>query len=252
MVNPLSMGGRLVLVTGASSGIGRETATLLSGLGARLILTARDADRLEAAKSNLKAGPHVCEPFDVTNTAAIPGWMKDVAARHGPIHGLVHSAGPQLTRPLRITTPEQVESILRIHIGASLALARGFRQKDVCAAGGSIVFLSSAVGLVGEPARAAYSAAKAGIMGLTRSLAAELAPEAIRVNCVAPGVVRTPMWDETQRSLTNEQVAAIGAGHPLGLGEARDVANAIVFLLADTGRWITGSTLVVDGGYSAT
>jgi NAD(P)-dependent dehydrogenase (short-subunit alcohol dehydrogenase family) len=88
-------------------------------------------------------------------------------------------------------------------------------------------------------------------MAFTKSLAVELAPERIRVNCVAPGFVKTEMLEELRKLLTDEQMKALEDSHPLGLGEPRDVANALAFLLADTGRWITGSTLVMDGGYSA-
>jgi NAD(P)-dependent dehydrogenase (short-subunit alcohol dehydrogenase family) len=124
-------------------------------------------------------------------------------------------------------------------------------QKGVCAQNGSIVFLSSVAGLTGQAGIAAYAASKGAIVSLTRALAVELAAEHIRVNCVAPGVVITEMGQELLGMLAPEQGAALEAMHLLGLGTPRDVSYAIAFLLAETARWITGTVLVVDGGYTA-
>ena len=107
------------------------------------------------------------------------------------------------------------------------------------------------MGLVGRPAIAAYSATKGALVSMTRSLALELAPEGIRVNCVAPGFVESEILEQVKSVVTEDQFEAIRKMHPLGFGTPRDVANAVAFLVADTGRWITGSTLVIDGGYSA-
>jgi NAD(P)-dependent dehydrogenase (short-subunit alcohol dehydrogenase family) len=245
------MDGRRVLVTGASSGIGRATAVLLSELGASVVLVGRNEERLAETASQLKGSGHQLASFDLAETDAIPAWVKKLTEQGGSLDGLAHCAGLQLTYPLRATTWNHVEELMRLNVGAALALARGLRQKGANTGSGSVVLLSSAAGLVGEPARAAYSASKAAVVGLSRSLAVELARENIRVNCVAPGVVETPMWEETKRSLTPEQAEEIAKKHPLGVGQPRDVASAIAFLLSDAGRWITGTTLVVDGGFIA-
>ena len=114
-----------------------------------------------------------------------------------------------------------------------------------------MVFVSSIAGLVGKPAISLYSASKAALSGLSKSLALELAPDRIRVNCVAPAFVETAMLNQLREMLLPEQFQALELAHPLGFGAPRDVAHAAAFLLADTGRWITGTTLVVDGGHSA-
>jgi 3-oxoacyl-[acyl-carrier protein] reductase len=249
--NPLQMQGRRVLVTGASSGIGRETAILFSRLGAQVALVGRNAERLADTASSLDGKGHHVEVFDLTRNDDIPEWMRELCGRIGPLSGLAHCAGAQMTRPLRMTSTDNLETLMRVNVGSALALAKGFRQRGVCHGDGSIVFLSSVTGIVGESGRAAYSASKAALIGLTRSLAIELVRDSIRVNCIAPAVVRTPMWEETQAVLTPEQIAAIESKHPLGLGTPLDIAHAVAFLIAGTGRWITGTTLVVDGGFTA-
>ena len=247
----MDLDGRLVLVTGASSGIGREAAIFLSECNARLILAARNRERLEQTASLLNGAGHRIETCDLTSTDEIPAWIKRLCGEIGPLHGLVHSAGVHSAYPLRVLTTEKLESVMRINVSAALMLAKGFRQKGCSAAGSAMVLVSSVTGIVGESGVAAYATSKAALIGLGRSLAIELAGQGIRVNCVAPGFVQTDMTYRLRESLTTEQFAALEAKHPLGLGKARDVAHGIGFLLAETSRWITGTTLVIDGGYTA-
>jgi NAD(P)-dependent dehydrogenase (short-subunit alcohol dehydrogenase family) len=148
-------------------------------------------------------------------------------------------------------TAEAFEAPYRINVTAGALLARGLRQSGVHAEGASLVLVSSVVGLAGQPGVSAYSATKGSVLALTRSLALELAADRIRVNCVVPGQVRSEMFEQQKKYLLPEQVAAIEAAHPLGLGEPEDVARAIAFLLSPASRWITGTGLVVDGGYLA-
>jgi NAD(P)-dependent dehydrogenase (short-subunit alcohol dehydrogenase family) len=251
MMNPMDLTGQTILVTGASSGIGRETARLISRLGARVALVGRNEERLAETLRLLEGDGHSAEPFDLFSTDEIPRWLKSISARSGPLHGMVHSAGIHKLRPLRVLNAQIVEDIMRINVAAAISLAKGFCQKGVFVPGGSIVFLSSVTALTGQAGLAAYAASKGAIVALTRALAVELAGEHIRVNCVAPGVVMTEMGQGLLRMLTSEQGAALEAKHLLGLGSACDVAYAIAFLLAETARWITGTALVVDGGYSA-
>jgi NAD(P)-dependent dehydrogenase (short-subunit alcohol dehydrogenase family) len=243
--------GRRIMVTGASSGLGRATAVLLSQLGAAVVLVARDEHRLADSREQLAPGTHAIVQRDLADLENLVDWMTAVATEHGPLDGLVHAAGIQMTRPLRMLDAPKVQHLMDINLLAALQLARGFRQRMVHTESSSIVFLSSVMGLVGQAAVVPYAASKGALVAAAKALAMELAPEGIRVNCVAPGHVATPMATKVEATLTEGQLDAIRKMHPLGLGTPEDVAGAIAFLLADTGRWITGTTLVVDGGYTA-
>lgn len=250
MFDFLKLGGKRVLVTGASSGLGRATALLLDQLGAEVILSGRDPQRLEQTAA-LCGGKAIVRPFDLEKLDEIPPWLKEIAEQGGPLSGLVHSAGVQLTRPLRMLASSQFEQLWRVNVGAAAMLTKGFRQKQVRAEWGAVVLVSSVMGLTGAPGVSAYAATKGAVASMTRALALELAPEKIRVNSVAPGHVKTEMAERVEQLLTPQQIAAIEAMHPLGLGQPADVAQAIAFLLSEASRWITGTTLVVDGGYTA-
>lgn len=249
---PLDLHGRRFLVTGAASGIGLATITLLSRLGGRLVAVDSNEEGLRRAMSNFVGQGHESKCWDLRMVERIPSWLLETAAAGGPLFGVVHAAGLSCIQPVRLLQPSCYRDVLLVNTEAALALARGFQHKKVAdPAGGSIVFLASVMGLVGSPGAAAYGMTKGAVVGLVKSLSLELAAKSIRVNCVAPGFVKTPMFDHLSARWEPEQRAQVEAAHPLGLGEPEDVANAIAFLLADTGRWITGSVMVVDGGYTA-
>lgn len=247
--NLLDLTARRVLVTGASSGIGRATAILLSRLGAELVLVGRDEARMEETRAALAGDNQRVELLDLVETPDLGPWLAGLAKAGGPFSGVVHCAGIQEPRPLKIVSPETVSRTLDINVGVALALARATARRGVAADGASLVLLASVMGLVGQPGQTVYGASKGAIVALTKSLAVELAPR-LRVNCVAPGLVETPMAERLRSSL-GPAFEAVEAAHPLGLGRPEDVAGAVAFLVADTGRWITGTTLVVDGGYTA-
>jgi len=252
MINPLDLTGKTILVTGASSGIGRETAVILSQLGAGVVLSGRNVERLNDTKTMLSEGAHSIEPFDLDNTGQIPVWLQTVAAKAGGLHGMVHCSGVASRMPVRFMTIQQAEALMRANWTSAWALAKGFRQKRVFAGtDGRIVFVSSISALAGQVGATAYASTKGAILSLTRSLAVEFCAEGIHVNAVLPGLVQTEMAEAMSKELTPDQFQTLVAKHPLGLGQPRDVAYAIAFLLAETSRWITGSVLTVDGGYTA-
>jgi len=249
-VNPIDLSGRSILVTGASSGIGRETAVLLSQLGARVILAGRNKGRLDGTQAMLDGSGHRAEQFDLADLDAIPAWVKDISSRYGALHGVVNSAGIYGVFPLRTLTKSQLEETLHLNLNAAILLAKGFRQKGCHTERGAIVFLSSVAGLRGHAGISAYTASKSALIGVTRSLAIELARDGIRVNNVAPGLVETEMAGQFEEQ-TLAGRTGVESEYPLGVGRPRDVANGIAFLLSDAARWITGTTLVIDGGFTA-
>jgi NAD(P)-dependent dehydrogenase (short-subunit alcohol dehydrogenase family) len=252
MMNPLDLTGKTVLVTGASSGIGQGAAVYLSRLGAKVVVVGRDEDRLHQTVSKMEGSYHTAIPFDLNNVERIPAWMKEVAATTGPLYGLVHSAGIIVSRPLKILRYQNLLDVQRINVDAAIMLIQGLRQNGVCEkTGASVVLVSSVAGLKGEPLLSAYSATKGALIALARTLAVELASQNIRVNCVSPAMVRTPMMESMIAALPDENRAELERKHPLGLGSPEDVAYAAAFLLSPAGRWITGTNLVLDGGYTA-
>lgn len=250
MTNPFDLTNKRILITGASSGIGRATAQLVSQLNGKVIATGRDHKRLESTMTSLEGKGHVCRSFDLTEVDSISEWMLDLASG-GRLDGLVHMAGIHGVRPLKVTDAAFVNQILNVNITTAIGLARGLRHKKVRGSNSSIVFASSVAAIAGEAGISAYSASKGAIISLTRSLAIELAREKIRVNCVSPSIVKTEMTEKFQELFTPEQLQAVEDKHPLGTGEPVDVANLVAFLLSDASRWMTGSNIVIDGGYSA-
>jgi NAD(P)-dependent dehydrogenase (short-subunit alcohol dehydrogenase family) len=251
-MNPFDLSGKSVVVTGASSGIGRSTSIYLSQLGARVVLVGRDRARLDETFAALETGPHRSYVLDLAEVETLPSWLKQVATDVGPLYGLVHSAGIALTRPLKAMTYRDYSAVLRVNLDAAVMLSKGFRQKGVREeSGASIVYVSSAVAFRPQPALAAYAASKGALISLAKALSRELAVDKIRVNCVCPGLVQTSIATDLKESITDDQFATLTKQYPLGIGTSLDVSYAIAFLLAPAARWITGTALVTDGGYSA-
>ena len=236
--------GKTLLITGASSGIGRQVALDCALAGATVIISGRNLERLEEVRELLGDGDHRLLPADLCTDAGIEFLGKST----GAIDGVVHCAGISALAPMRMINRSHIQSQLDANLIAPMLLTQQLLARNSLRAGSSIVFLSSISAHIGVHGVAAYSASKAALEGMTRSLAMELARKNIRVNCLAPGLVQTPMY-EAALSTTGGLENTI-AKYPLGIGTPRDVATAAIFFLAAASRWITGTVLVLDGGHT--
>lgn len=248
-----SLKNKRIVVTGASSGIGRACAVECNRAGANVLIIARNAEALENTKA-LMPFPGNCMvlPLDLTNFEHVSETIKTTIASFGAIHGVIHAAGISTTLPFRSITPAKMNEFFQVNVISALHLTQQLlKPAHVNGSGASIVFLSSVMSEVGESAKVLYSMTKGALLAAARSLALEMAPKNIRVNCVAPGLVDTPMTQKAYYSQSEEMKEKIVRLHPLGLGKPEDVANACIYLLSDASRWITGTQLMVDGGYTA-
>jgi NAD(P)-dependent dehydrogenase (short-subunit alcohol dehydrogenase family) len=238
-----------VVISGASSGIGLETARMLAAEGAEVCLTARRSETLQAAVREIggAAWAHAC---DVSDPAAVASLAAAAEAQWGRVDGLVNNAGLAVMARLDETSFAQWEESFAVNVRGPFLLCRELGPLLRAGSGPAVVNVSSNLAEKAIPGMAAYNASKAALNHLTRSLALEWAPT-VRVNAVMPGVVDTPI--HIGRGLTTEQVHAMGDIHPLKrIGSPADVAAMIVYLLSDAASWITGTVIPVDGGMLAT
>lgn len=251
----IDLTGKKILVVGASSGIGRQTAVTLGALGADLILMSRSKEKLEELASELaqSGGTHSVCVQDVGDLDAIDGCVAQITADHGKLDGLVYSAGVTNDRPLAMFKPAVVEETLRVNLNGFIETVRCTTRKNRFNPGMRIVGVSSSGAFIGKKAHMAYCASKAGMDGAIRCMAKELADKGICINSVAPGMIRTRMYerfleDNNWDSSANDRLLK---RQYLGIGRPEDVANAIAFLISPAARFITGVCLPVDGGYTS-
>lgn len=245
------LAGRRIFVTGASSGLGRAAAIGLSRLGAQVAICGRDEERLSETMAQLADGNHLSVAASITDTDATADLIKDVAKRWGSLHGIFHAAGISLTMPLRMTKQAQVDDTFGPSVFGAFGIARAAGQKNVMAENSAIVLMSSISAERGHNGMMIYSAAKSAVHGLVRSAAIELAPKNVRVNALIAGAVYTEMYAREVDRMGPDWIAGIGAKHPLGFGQTDDITHAVTYLMSDAGRWITGTTMTIDGGYTA-
>lgn len=249
MKNLIDLSGKTILITGASSGIGAETANLCAQLGAKTVLIARREDKLQETIANLEGEGHVWFSYDLSDVAGIETLMKQISDAVGPIDGFVHSAGIPGTRPLKMFKPGMLADVMNVNFAAFFEIVRCLAKRNVCRDGASIVGISSVSSKIGSLGKTGYSASKAAMDGAARSMAKELAPRGIRVNTICPGLIDTAIYKIFQNNAGDSQDAQAKLDRQyLGLGTPTDIANVAVFLLSDVSRMITGSSINVDGG----
>lgn len=251
MYNPTTLTNKRILVTGASSNVGRACAITMANLGAELVLLGRNEEQLRKTYDLLAGDGHQIVVFDLEQTDEIATLPAITEARERKLSGLVHSAGICPLVPLAVTTPAVLQQTMRINFDAFVELCRHFSKRLYFSEnGGSIVAISSVSAKVGWPAGGAYCASKAALDGLVRVLSLELAPRRIRFNTICPSDLSTPMQAEAGATAEKSH-AERGGDQPLGLGDPDDIANAVAFLMGDAGRFITGTSMIVDGGFLA-
>jgi 3-oxoacyl-[acyl-carrier protein] reductase len=239
--------GRIALVTGASQGIGRACALELARAGAHVALAARTLDKLEAVAAEITAAGGTAQAFalDVSNEESIKSCAKAVIANFGKVEILVNNAGITRDGLMMRMKRSDWDDVLTTNLTGAFLLTQACVSSLLKNRWGRIINITSVVGETGQAGQANYAASKAGLIGLTKSLARELASRNITVNAVAPGFIETPMT----HVLTEEQKAAFNTQIPLGrIGTDADIAHAVAFLASEEAAYITGHTLDVNGG----
>lgn len=240
--------GKTALVTGASGGIGAEIARALHARGAMLGLSGTRQEALASLAAELATRVHVL-PADLSRPEEAARLIADAEAAMGQVDILVNNAGLTKDGLVLRMSDEDWEKVISVDLAAPFRLTRAALKFMLRRRAGRIINIGSIVGTTGNPGQANYCAAKAGLVGLTKSLAQEVASRGITVNLVAPGFIETPMTD----ALTDAQRTDLSAKIPLGrLGTPRDIAAAVVYLAADEAGWVTGATLHVNGGMAMT
>jgi len=250
--NNFNLSNKNIIVTGASSGIGRQCAINFSQLGANVIIIARSKERIKKTFKELRKGNHIFILQDITQYDKLEEIVRNTVDKIGKISGFVHSAGIEMILPLKGMHPSYYEKMFAINVIAGFEIAKIIsKKKYLDEKGASFVFISSVMGILGQPGRVGYCSSKGALISGVKAMSLELAKKNIRVNCILPGVVKTEMSNKMFQRLSEESKKEIVDMHPLGLGMPADIANASEFLLSDVSRWITGSNLIIDGGYSA-
>lgn len=251
MADLMNLKDRTYLITGAASGIGKSLTKTLSGQGARLLLVDINEEGLSSLKESLLTDVDTLV-LDLTQTNTIMNAIKTKVDSFGMLNGFVHCAGVPYVSPLKTVNADRADFLHKLNTYAAIELARVCSNKKVYTGNhGAFVLISSVYGLVGSAANVVYSMSKGGIISITKALAIELASKDIRVNCIAPGFIKTNMMKNISDSFDKDYNKHIESLHPMGLGEADAIAEPIAFLLSDAARWITGTVLSVDGGFTA-
>lgn len=246
LCNPFSLTNKTILVTGASSGIGKATAIECSKMGAKVIITARNEEKLKETLSSMEGDGHQMIIADLSKADEID----NLVAQLPEINGLVNNAGKTITVPSNFITNDKLEDIVSVNMTAPILLFSKLLKKKKLLKSSSIVFTSSINGTyIGGLGSSMYAATKSALVGFVKSAALENAVKKIRVNCVCPGMINTNIYESGV--VTEEQLIEDTKKYPLGrYGEPEEVAYAIIYLLSDASSFVTGTNLVIDGGFT--
>ena len=241
--SPFTLEGKRILVTGASSGIGRASAELCARMGAVVLACGRDAVKLAAVVDGLAGAGHLAVAGDLTDPAARQALVEALPA----LDGAVFSAGVAALTPFRMVSQRHLDAMFAVNFDAPVLLTQALLSKKKVAAGASLVYITAVAEHVTPNATAMYSAAKAALTAAVRTIALEHAKQGVRANCVSPGYVDTPMLAGLQAVVNMQDKIELT---PLGAIAATDIAGGIAFLLSPASRWISRTALVIDGGLS--
>ena len=250
-MNPFDLTGKTILITGASSGIGKATAIACASVGARVVLTARNKERLQetlrqcSEVSNPHSVEHIVFPAELCEQENI----NRLVAALPELDGVFLCAGVSDTTPVKYMTSEAIQRVLSINLEAPMLLTQRLLLKKKIRKGASIVFMSSMGAEQVTPGLGIYAASKNGLNSFMRAVAAEQVGRKVRANAVMAGMVRTELI-ESLSQLTEEDIKRDEAKYPLGYGRPEDIANAVIYLLSDASRWMTGNVIKLDGGSS--
>lgn len=245
--NPFSLDGKRILVTGASSGIGRSIAIECSKMGAILILTARNQERLQKTLSQLAGEGHTYVCADLAEDEAISQLVSAIELK---LDGVVQCAGYTIPKPFLFISKEEMNDIMKVNFESPILLTQQLLKKKRLEKGASVVFVSSVSGVyISAIAGTLYSASKAALNGAMKGIAIEMAAKGIRVNSVNPGMIDTDIFKDG--SISREQLEKDAERYPLKrYGKPEEVAYGVIYLLSDASSWSTGSNLLIDGGYT--
>ena len=248
MENPFSLEGKFILVTGASSGIGRGTAIACAQMGAKVVLSGRNETRLQETLASLSGKGHVVLCGDLNSEET----RKEIVDKMPPLNGVVYCAGISQIQTAKFIDQLSLEGIFQTNVFSPLMLNSLLLKKKKIQKNASIIFISSISGVyrsqVGE---GGYGATKAALAGFAKSLALELSAQGIRVNTIHPGVVETPLLEVSNGTLGEEELETLRQKYPLKrFGKPQDIAYCAVYLLSDASGWMTGSNILIDGGFT--
>ena len=240
---------KIAIVTGGGTGIGLGIAKKLAAEGMVVFICGRRLEKLEAAQNEIGENCRIAQ-LDMADLKSIPGFVQKIATEHGCIDVLVNNAGINMKKPFTEVTDEEFQNIITTNLVAVFALSREVAKVMLPHRSGSIIHISSMSAHYGIPKIVAYSASKTALEGMARSMAVDLSPSGIRVNCIAPGFIVTPMTAKAFEGDPERKAKVIGRT-PMGkMGSPEDIANAAYFLASDASGFITGEVIKVDGGNS--